>query len=117
MIPAINIGFKHIHFGVAVDVLHGDFKQEAIKLWCWQRIGAHHIKGILCRYDKEQLIQLVSCVVNGNLLFTHGFQHRRLDFWRSPVYLVCQYDMGEERARAKVKSIGIRVKNRRTGDV
>ncbi len=63
------------------------------------------LDGILRGQHHEWLGQLVGVIVNGDLRFVHGFQQRRLRFWRGAIDFVRQDDVGENRAGLKVKAL------------
>ena len=83
------LGFRRI-----VDL---DQKHEPVQLGLGQRVGAFLLDRVLRRQHQERRLQLKRLPSRRDLVFLHGFEHRRLRLRRGAVDLVRQHDVGEHR--------------------
>ena len=79
-------------------VFDHDVEHEAIELRLGQRIRAFLLDRVLRREHEERALQVVADAGDGDLVFLHRFEQRRLGLGRRPVDLVGEDDVGEDRA-------------------
>ena len=78
-------------------VVDDDVEHEAIELRFGQRIGAFELDRVLRREHVERLFELVGAALDGDAVFLHRLEQRRLRLRRRAVDLVGQHDVGEDR--------------------
>ena len=86
--------------GDGVGLADAHVEQEAVELGLRQRIGAFVLDRVLRRHHQEWPRQRVGRAADGDLLFAHRLQQRRLHLRRRAVDLVGQDEVVEQRAPA-----------------
>ncbi len=69
---------QDLPFGFEVRIIDVNFHQEAVELGFRQGIGAFLLKRVLGCQHVERFGQVVACAGDGDMLFLHGLQQRRL---------------------------------------
>ena len=78
-------------------ILDHDVEHEAIELRLGQRIGAFLLDRILRREHEQRPLEVVADAGDGDLVFLHRLEQRRLRLRRRAVDLVGEDDVGEDR--------------------
>ena len=88
-----------------LGILQDQFEKEPVHLRLGQRIGAFHFDGILRRQHHERIFQAVQLAADGDALFLHRFEQRRLGLRRRPIDLVGEHHVGKHRPALKLKNL------------
>jgi hypothetical protein len=94
-------GCRPVHDGVellAVGEIDGQFEEKPVELGLGEWVGPLHLDGILGGEDEKWLLEFVSLVRDGDAVFLHRLQHRRLGLGCRPVDLVGEDDVREDRS-------------------
>ena len=91
-------------------------RHEAIELRLGEGVGALRLDRVLGRQEHEGVGQRVRHAVHRHLALGHGLEHGRLGLGRSPVDLVTEHEVGEERPGLEGQHPAP-VRQRRAGDV
>ncbi len=106
---------------VALRVADDDVEHEAVELRFGERIGPFLFDGVLRGQHEERLGQMVRVGAGGDVVLLHRFEERRLRLRRSPVDLVGQDHVGENRTFQEDEfapaRLGIVLKDVGAGDV
>jgi hypothetical protein len=85
--------------GLELGIEDIDLHQEAIELGFRQRIGAFLLERVLGCQHMERGGQVVAFAGDGDVIFLHRLQQRRLGARRGAVDLVGHQQLGEDRSR------------------
>ena len=114
-------GQGDFHFLIPCRVIDINDEHEPVQLRFGKRVGAFVLDRILRGEHQKRLVQCVGFGTDGDLLFLHGLQESRLRFGRGAVDLVCQNDVGKNRAfdKPELAVFGglVFVENFRAGDI
>ena len=77
--------------------------QESVELCFRQWIGAFLLDRILSGHDEKEFGQTEGLATDAHLMLGHGFQQRGLNLGRSPVHLVCEQQVVENRTRLELE--------------
>ena len=98
LLGQLGIGHQHLH-------------HEAVELRLGQRIGPFLLDGVLRGEDREYARQRIRGPIDGHLPFLHGLQQGRLGLGRGSVDFIGQEELGEDRARAKLEGLLLRIED------
>ena len=91
--------------GVQLRKAHFQFIEKPVKLRLGQRIGSFQLDRILCGQHAHWLLQRMGRRADGDAVFLHGLEQRRLCFRRGAVDLVGQDQIGEHGAGLKLQHL------------
>ena len=83
-------------------------EQKPVHLRFRQGVRPLHLDGVLGGKNEKRLLQLVGVAGDGDAVFLHRLQHRRLRLGRGAVDLVGQHDVGEDRAGLELEDLAAR---------
>ncbi len=93
-----SVTFQHVHLLFDGRIAQLNSEKETVDLRFRQRIRTGKFSGILCGKDHERLWQRMGDAVYSHLMFFHDLQKRTLGFRTGPVNLICQKNLGHDRA-------------------
>src|SRR5882724_1469428 len=99
-------------FLCGVGVAYVDLEQEAVELGFRQMIGAFLLDGVLRGDHHEGGLQRIGLSVYGDLPFLHYLEQGGLRLGRSPVDLIDEHDIAEDRSRLEREDALPRIEHR-----
>ncbi len=95
---ATRYGVNNVHLFIETWVFDVDLEHKPVQLRFRQCVGPLLLQGVLGRKDEEREIQSIVIAVRRDHLLLHRLQQRCLRLGRGAVDLVCQQNIGEDRA-------------------
>ena len=111
------ISIQDLQFFLPPGHPHLHLHQKAIQLGFRQRKRSRRFHRIFSRHHEKRRIQFTRFPVDGHLSLFHAFQQAGLSPGRSPVDLVRQKDVGENRPLLEFEFIGLPIVHVQAGDI
>src|SRR5262249_52025461 len=107
----------HLEFFIETRIGDQNLEHKPVELGFRQGVGAFIFDRVFSSKHQKKWREVVSLAIDRHLAFFHGLEQSGLRFWGRAVDLVCEQNVGENRAVAKRKLCGAWIENVGSSDV